>query len=141
MIVNEKGKRYVVSVKENGDKFWYLNNKLHREEGPAIELAGGGKAWYLEGVKFSSQESFQKSLKIIKTAEERKYFDVKIETMLPATLTYRVLAKDAEEAALLSKNMQPTGVQHRLVGRRDIKLTVYDAGSTLIRFVKNLMGL
>ena len=33
----------------NGDKFWYLNEKLHREDGPAVECAYGYKAWYLNG--------------------------------------------------------------------------------------------
>ena len=30
-----------------GDKFWYLDGKLHREDGPAIELINGTKEWYL----------------------------------------------------------------------------------------------
>lgn len=141
MIVNEGGKRYIVSVKENGDKFWYLNNKLHRELGPAIELATGGKVWYLDGVKFSDEKAFQKSLKIVKTAEEKKYFDVKVECMLPATLTYRVLAKDADEAAAMVKQLQPNSVQHKLHGRRELKVMVYDAGSSMIRLIKNIVGL
>ena len=33
--------------KANGDKFWYLNGKLHREDGPAIEHANGDKFWCL----------------------------------------------------------------------------------------------
>ena len=33
----------------DGDKIWYLNNKLHREDGPAIEGYDGYKAWYLNG--------------------------------------------------------------------------------------------
>ena len=33
----------------NGDKYWYLNGKLHRVDGPAIEYAGGDKIWYLNG--------------------------------------------------------------------------------------------
>lgn len=33
----------------NGDKAWYLNNELHREDGPAIEWVNGDKAWYLNG--------------------------------------------------------------------------------------------
>ena len=33
----------------SGDKYWYLNDKLHREDGPAIEYANGGKVWYLDG--------------------------------------------------------------------------------------------
>jgi len=31
----------------NGTKFWYLNNKRHRVDGPAIEWANGDKHWYL----------------------------------------------------------------------------------------------
>jgi hypothetical protein len=31
----------------NGDKFWYLNGKRHREDGPACEYAYGDKEWYL----------------------------------------------------------------------------------------------
>jgi hypothetical protein len=33
----------------DGDKEWYLNGKRHREDGPAIECANGDKAWYLNG--------------------------------------------------------------------------------------------
>ena len=29
---------YTVKVWDNGNKFWYLNDKLHREDGPAMEL-------------------------------------------------------------------------------------------------------
>ncbi len=38
---------YTVKVYYDGDKSWYLNDKLHREDGPAIEYANGHKAWYL----------------------------------------------------------------------------------------------
>ena len=33
----------------NGSKHWYLNGKLHREDGPASEWANGNKSWYLNG--------------------------------------------------------------------------------------------
>ena len=33
----------------DGTKSWYLNDKLHRERGPAIEYANGSKEWYLNG--------------------------------------------------------------------------------------------
>ena len=33
----------------NGDKYWYLNGKLHRVDGPAIEYVNGDKYWYLNG--------------------------------------------------------------------------------------------
>lgn len=38
---------YTVKVHTNGSKFWYLSNKLHREDGPAVEWASGFKEWYL----------------------------------------------------------------------------------------------
>jgi hypothetical protein len=33
----------------NGDKWWYLNGNVHREDGPAVERANGDKMWYLNG--------------------------------------------------------------------------------------------
>jgi hypothetical protein len=38
---------YKVKVYDDGDKYWYLNNKLHREDGPAVECANGDKCWFL----------------------------------------------------------------------------------------------
>jgi hypothetical protein len=31
----------------NGTKVWYLNDKLHREDGPAVERSDGDKEWWL----------------------------------------------------------------------------------------------
>ena len=42
-------KEYTVRVYDIGNKYWYLNDNLHREDGPAIEFADGSKAWYLNG--------------------------------------------------------------------------------------------
>ena len=39
---------YTVRVYDSG-KAWWLNGKLHREDGPAIEGAEGDKCWYLNG--------------------------------------------------------------------------------------------
>ena len=36
-----------LKVNSNGDKFWYLNSYLHREDGPAVEYKNGNKYWYL----------------------------------------------------------------------------------------------
>jgi len=36
-------------IDENGTKYWYLNGKLHREDGPAIEYSSGRKFWYING--------------------------------------------------------------------------------------------
>ena len=46
-------KEYTVKVWDNGSKYWYLNDKLHREDGPAIEYASGHKEWYLNGKQTS----------------------------------------------------------------------------------------
>ena len=71
---------------------------------------------------------------------EKKYYDVKVEAMLPATLTYRILAESPEEAIQLSKRVAPNSVKYKLIGKKETKILVYDAGSTMIRFIKNLFG-
>ena len=42
-------KEYTVKVYKDGTKEWFLNGKLHREDGPAIECADGGRRWYRNG--------------------------------------------------------------------------------------------
>ena len=45
-----------VSTYPNGDRYWYLNDQLHREDGPAIDCASGFKAWYLNGERVTEKE-------------------------------------------------------------------------------------
>jgi hypothetical protein len=40
-------KEYTVKIDGFNTKRWFLNNILHREDGPAVEYADGGKVWYL----------------------------------------------------------------------------------------------
>jgi len=68
-----------------------------------------------------------------------QYFEIRVETTLPATLTYRVLAEDAIKASDMIKNMPPTNVKYKLFGKKDIKLTVYKSGCSVIEFMKNLV--
>jgi len=42
-------KKSICKTDSNGDKHWYLDDKRHRTDGPAIELANGDKRWYLDG--------------------------------------------------------------------------------------------
>ena len=49
-------KTYTVKVDNNGNKRWYSNDKLHREDGPAIEFANGSKSWYLNDQRVSEQD-------------------------------------------------------------------------------------
>ena len=42
----------------NGGKRWYIEGKRHRLDGPAIEFADGDKSWYIEG-KHLTYEQFE----------------------------------------------------------------------------------
>ena len=46
----------------NGTKWWYLNGKYHRLGGPAIEYACGYRRWYLNGKKYS-ESAYWKEVK------------------------------------------------------------------------------
>jgi hypothetical protein len=38
-------------IDEYGTKYWYLNGKYHRDDGPALEWTNSGKEWYLNGLR------------------------------------------------------------------------------------------
>jgi hypothetical protein len=50
-----------------GDKHWYKNGTLHREDGPAIEYREGARYWYLNGkfINVNSQEEFEQYLRLL----------------------------------------------------------------------------
>jgi len=106
-----------------------LNKTAEEElEAQALKKAAAAK-------KKANEEAKRK-----KAPPPKYYFDVKVECMLPATLTYRVLAEDAKQAADLIKGKHPTSVQHKLIGRKELMLKVYDASGCMIRFMKKLLG-
>ncbi len=43
----------------NGDKYWYLKGKRHRIDGPAIEFVNGNKLWYQNGIKLTHFQIFK----------------------------------------------------------------------------------
>ncbi len=43
---------------ENGDKFWYIEGKLHRLDGPAREFSDGYKQWWIEGKENNVKKLF-----------------------------------------------------------------------------------
>ena len=51
---------------QDGTKFYYQNNELHRKNGPAVEYASGAKYWFYQGqlVSCLSQEEFEKLIKL-----------------------------------------------------------------------------
>ena len=50
----------------NGYKAWYLHDQLHRLDGPAVEHANGEKSWWYhdERVFCSSQKEFERLIKL-----------------------------------------------------------------------------
>jgi hypothetical protein len=65
-----------------GGKWWYLNGKCHREDGPAIECASGRKSWYLNG-KLLTEEEFNARMKPIELTldEIAEKFGVSVEQL------------------------------------------------------------
>ena len=51
---------YTVKVYPNGTKYWFLHDKLHREDGPAMEWANGDKYWYLNGKDYVTEEEHKR---------------------------------------------------------------------------------
>jgi hypothetical protein len=50
----------------SGNKFWYINGKRHREDGPAAECVDGEKYWFLNGQQIvcETQDQFERLLKL-----------------------------------------------------------------------------
>jgi hypothetical protein len=50
----------------DGTKYWYQNGKCHRIDGPAIEYSNGEKYWFYEGEETDCklQEEFERYLKL-----------------------------------------------------------------------------
>lgn len=48
-IKNDPYQKKEIRLYFNGDKYWRLNGKLHKEDGPAVEMKNGYKEWWLHG--------------------------------------------------------------------------------------------
>lgn len=40
----------------NGYIFWFLNGKRHCEVGPAVEYPDGNKEWWINGIQFTKED-------------------------------------------------------------------------------------
>jgi len=69
--------------------------------------------------------------------QNKKYYDLKLECMVPAIVTYRVLAESAEQASTLCKDSNIINVKYKLSALKKLKLMVYEAGSCMLKLVKN----
>jgi len=50
-----------MKVDSDETKRWFLNGKLHREDGPAVEWPNGTKFWCLNGKLVSWKEVFRQA--------------------------------------------------------------------------------
>jgi hypothetical protein len=48
-MVNSIGKMALAYIGSDGSQYWYLNDKRHREDGPATIGPDGSQAWFLNG--------------------------------------------------------------------------------------------
>ena len=51
-------------ISENGTKAWYVDGKLHRVDGPAVEYADDIKSWWVYDKRYTSNKAFQKAAKL-----------------------------------------------------------------------------
>ena len=72
----------------NGNKEWYLNGKLHREDGPAIENTNGNKYWYLNGKRHREDGP------VVERANGTKEWYLNDEEVDPETIVDLWLAKN-----------------------------------------------
>ena len=50
----------------NGTKFWIVNDKYHRLDGPAIEWRDGEISYYIEDIEYSTKEEFEAAVYLYK---------------------------------------------------------------------------
>ena len=48
-----------MKVDFDGTKYWSLNDKFHREDGPAVEWTDGEKEWWFNGKEVTWQQLFR----------------------------------------------------------------------------------
>lgn len=73
-----------------------------------------------------------------KEIKQQYYFDVTVEAQVPATIIYRVLAEDAEKALdQINNTTSPSSIKYHITKKKNFKATVYDAGCSIIKFIKN----
>jgi hypothetical protein len=92
-------KIYTVKIDESGTKRWYLNDKLHRTDGPAVEYANGSKLWYLNHVEYTKAD-WRKQLKA--KADWRKQLKAKADWRKQLKADWR-------------KQLKADGVKYKLV--------------------------
>lgn len=66
----------------------------------------------------------------------KSYFDVVVECTLPATIKYRVLAEDEDQALEMIEKTAHTSIKPDIRRKRSIKATVYIANTHMVKTTK-----
>jgi hypothetical protein len=56
----------------NGTKNWFLNSLIHREDGPAIEHANGKKHWFLYDMEYFSENEWKKEVEKLRENQAKE---------------------------------------------------------------------
>jgi hypothetical protein len=52
-----------IKIDKFGNKEYYWNGELHREDGPAVECANGDKEWWIRHIQYS-EENYWRVVKL-----------------------------------------------------------------------------
>ena len=70
---------------------------------------------------------------------KKQYYDIKVDCIAPITYTYRIYADDEQSALKEIYKRPPTSSRPNYQARKILKATVFNAGSSLIKFVKKFV--
>lgn len=59
----------------DGGKSWLVNGKLHREDGPAVVYSKGLKEWWIDGILYSKTQYYKITKEVKKMSLEVKLTD------------------------------------------------------------------
>jgi hypothetical protein len=82
------------------------------------------------------KEQEEKKLQKVAAPKQKKYYDIRLDALVPCTITYRVYADDEHDALNELKKKAPSSVKPNISQKRDIKAMIYDAGSSILRLTK-----
>lgn len=67
---------------------------------------------------------------------EKRFYDVKVSALIPCELVYRIFAESPELALGQIDKQSPREMKPNLRRKKNIKATVYEAGSSLLKHTK-----
>ena len=79
----------------------------------------------------------EKKKKPLPPTKEKKWFDIRLECMVPCTVQYRIFADDEQDALQQMDKKTPSSIKPNIFRKKNIKATIYDAGSSLIKYMKS----